>query len=116
MNAGTGTGPGVTSAADAAGSPSQEIPFKTSVMLWTVLTELPFDQRLEKMAEAGYRAVELSGEYANWTDDDFRRSQIGNQRPQALGHARTRPAYRHRSSMALQATPSTVQARFESDP
>ena len=82
MHADTGTAHGLTSAADAAVSPAQETPFKTSVMLWTVMTELPFDQRLEKMAEAGYRAVELSGEYANWTDDDFRRY---NQKRAALG-------------------------------
>ena len=42
-----------------------EVPFKISVMLWTVLTELPFEERLEKVAEAGYHAVELVGEYSN---------------------------------------------------
>jgi len=36
-------------------------PFKLSVMLWTVFTNLPFDQRLEKVAEAGYHNVELVG-------------------------------------------------------
>ena len=48
-------------------------PFKLSVMLWTVFTHLPFEQRLEKVAEAGYRNVELVGEYQEWTDADFRR-------------------------------------------
>jgi hydroxypyruvate isomerase len=51
----------------------EETPFKISIMLWTVLHELPFEERLEKVAEAGYRAVELVGEYAKWTEDDFRR-------------------------------------------
>jgi hydroxypyruvate isomerase len=49
------------------------VPFNLSVMLWTVFTHLPFEQRLEKVAEAGYRNVELVGEYREWTDADFRR-------------------------------------------
>jgi hydroxypyruvate isomerase len=49
------------------------VPFKLSVMLWTVFTDLPFEQRLEKVAEAGYRNVELVGEFDAWTDADFRR-------------------------------------------
>ncbi len=58
------------------------IPFKLSVMLWTVFTDLPFEERLEKIAEAGYKAVELVGEYKNWTSADFdrynaRRKQLG---------------------------------------
>jgi hydroxypyruvate isomerase len=51
-----------------------EAPFKLSVMLWTVFTNLPFEQRLEKIAEAGYRNVELVGEYDSWTDEDFKRA------------------------------------------
>ncbi len=50
------------------------VPFKLSVMLWTVFRKLPFEQRLEKVAEAGYRNVELVGEYKNWSEDDFRRA------------------------------------------
>jgi hydroxypyruvate isomerase len=50
-----------------------EAQFKTSIMLWTVWHELPFEQRLEKVAEAGYHAVELVGECAHWSEDDFRR-------------------------------------------
>jgi hydroxypyruvate isomerase len=42
-------------------------------MLWTVFHELPFEERLEKVAEAGYRAVELVNEYSQWTEDDYRR-------------------------------------------
>jgi hydroxypyruvate isomerase len=50
------------------------VPFNLSVMLWTVFTDLPFEQRLEKVAEAGYRNVELVGEYDNWLETDFRRA------------------------------------------
>jgi hydroxypyruvate isomerase len=49
-------------------------PFGLSVMLWTVFRDLPFEQRLEKVAEAGYRNVELVGEYEKWTDADFDRA------------------------------------------
>ncbi len=48
-------------------------PFKFSVMLWTVYEKLPFDQRIEKVAEAGYHAVELVNEYKNFTKEDFAR-------------------------------------------
>jgi hydroxypyruvate isomerase len=51
-----------------------EAPFQLSVMLWTVFTNLPFEQRLEKVVEAGYRNVELVGEYDKWTEEDFRRA------------------------------------------
>ena len=60
-------------AAAPAGQNVEETPFKTSIMLWTILHQLPFEERLEKVAEAGYHAVELVGEYAKWTDDDFLR-------------------------------------------
>lgn len=47
-------------------------PFKVSVMLWTVFRELPFAERLERVASAGYRYVELVSEYRGWTDAQFR--------------------------------------------
>jgi hydroxypyruvate isomerase len=50
-------------------------PFLLSVMLWTVFRDLPFEQRLEKVAEAGYRSVELVGEFEHWSADDFSRFQ-----------------------------------------
>lgn len=53
---------------------TKEIPFRLSVMLWTVFTNLPFEQRLEKIAEAGYHNVELVGEYDSWTEADFTRA------------------------------------------
>jgi hydroxypyruvate isomerase len=52
----------------------QDTSFKLSVMLWTVFTDLPFEQRLEKVAEAGYSYVELVGEYDGWSDEDFARA------------------------------------------
>ncbi len=58
------------------------VPFQFSVMLWTVFKDLPFEQRLEKVAEAGYRNIELVGEYNNWSGDEFKgalakRNQLG---------------------------------------
>jgi hydroxypyruvate isomerase len=51
------------------------VPFKLSVMLWTVFQKLPFEQRLEKVSEAGYKCVELVGaEYRKWSEDDFRKA------------------------------------------
>src|ERR1700682_4308728 len=46
-------------------------PFKLSVMLWTVYEKLPFDQRIEKVSEAGYHAVELVNEYKNFRQDEY---------------------------------------------
>ena len=48
--------------------------FDVSVMLWTVFRDLPFETRLAKVAEAGYRNVELVGEYETWSDSDFDRA------------------------------------------
>jgi hydroxypyruvate isomerase len=45
--------------------------FPLSVMLWTIYRDLPFGQRLEKVAEAGYSAVELVGEFKRWSEADF---------------------------------------------
>jgi len=59
------------------------VAFKISVMLWTVFQKLPFEERLEKVEEAGYHAVELVGsEYKDWSDEDFRRA---NRKRRELG-------------------------------
>jgi len=58
------------------------VPFKISVMLWTVFEKLPFEQRLEKVREAGYHAVELVGEYKDWSEEEFRRA---NRKRRELG-------------------------------
>jgi hydroxypyruvate isomerase len=47
------------------------VPFSLSIMLWTIYNDLPFEQRLEKVAEAGYHAVELVGEFKDWKKQDF---------------------------------------------
>jgi len=57
-------------------------PFPLSVMLWTVFRDLPFEQRLEKVAEAGYRAVELVGEFKKWSEADSRNA---NRKKRELG-------------------------------
>ncbi len=54
--------------------PLETAPFPLSVMLWTVFDKLPFEQRLAKIAEAGYSNVELVSEYANWNNADFERA------------------------------------------
>jgi len=58
------------------------IPFQLSVMLWTVFPNTPFEQRLERVAEAGYRYVELVEEYEKWSPADFRSA---NNKKKALG-------------------------------
>jgi hydroxypyruvate isomerase len=72
------SGPSNSAAADDA----QQPPYKISVMLWSVFQKLPFAERLEKVREAGYHAVELVGEYANWSEEDFRQA---NQKRRELG-------------------------------
>jgi hydroxypyruvate isomerase len=52
-------------------SETGDVPFSLSVMLWTVYRNLPFEQRLEKVSEAGYHAVELVGEFKDWKKHDF---------------------------------------------
>ncbi len=84
--AGTALGAAVLPSAEAFSnneSPTKgEIPFKLSVMLWTVYRDLPFEQRLEKVAEAGYHAVELVGEFDDWSQADFKKY---NARKRSLG-------------------------------
>src|SRR5258707_10965993 len=55
----------------AAAPAEKQVPFKLSVMLWTIYRDLPFEQRLEKVAEAGYHAVELVREFKDWKKQDF---------------------------------------------
>ena len=75
------TAAGASSAPVANGS-GAEAPFGLSVMLWTIFRDLPFEQRLEKVAQAGYTNVELVGEYEKWSEQDFdranaKRKQLG---------------------------------------
>ena len=63
-----------TSLAQSESKTQSEVPYGLSVMLWTILRDQPFEQRLEKVAQAGYRNVELVGEYAKWSEEDFQRA------------------------------------------
>jgi hydroxypyruvate isomerase len=68
-------------AAPASGESSPKAPpFPLSVMLWTVFTDLPFEERLAKVAEAGYSNVELVGEYSKWSAADFARANAARKR------------------------------------
>ena len=62
--------------APAAGTPA----FGLSVMLWTVFKDLPFEERLAKVAEAGYSKIELVGEYKNWSAAEFNRANAARKR------------------------------------
>ena len=55
-------------------------PFPLSVMLWTVYPHLPFAERLQKVAEAGYSNVELVGEYRDWTAAEFAQANAARKR------------------------------------
>jgi hydroxypyruvate isomerase len=59
-----------------------DLSYKLSVMLWTVFRDLPFEERLQKVSEAGYKYVELVGEYEKWSEADFDRI---NAKRKALG-------------------------------
>jgi hydroxypyruvate isomerase len=66
---------GVTAFMDApAAHAESKVPFRFSVMLWTIYRKLSFEQRVEKVAEAGYHAVELVDEYKDWSPQDFNRA------------------------------------------
>jgi hydroxypyruvate isomerase len=84
--AGTALGAAVLPSAEAfsknESSTKGEPPFRLSVMLWTIYRDLPFEQRLEKVAEAGYHAVELVGEFDDWSEADFKKY---NARRRSLG-------------------------------
>jgi hydroxypyruvate isomerase len=69
-------------AAVGAQSPSSaaSAPFGLSVMLWTVFTKLPFEERLAKVVEAGYTNIELVGEYAKWGQADFDRANAARKK------------------------------------
>ena len=61
-------------------TPTSALPFPLSVMLWTVFNGLPFEERLAKVAEAGYTNVELVGEYSKWTAADFANANAARKR------------------------------------
>jgi hydroxypyruvate isomerase len=84
-------------------------PYSLSVMLWTIYRDLPFDQRLAKVAEAGYHAVELVGEFKDWTKQQFadarkKKNELGIQFDATAGiwHSIVDPATRDVYLKALQ--------------
>jgi hydroxypyruvate isomerase len=66
--------PSLPATAQSATSSPKAPPYPLSVMLWTVFNDLPFEERLAKVAEAGYGNIQLVGEYAKWTEADFDRA------------------------------------------
>ncbi len=71
------------SAAQAGQAGSPKAPqFPLSVMLWTVFTDLPFEERLAKVAEAGYSKIQLVGEYnaQHWTQADYDHANAARKR------------------------------------
>lgn len=61
-------------------APAPALPFPLSIMLWTVFTGIPFEDRMAKVAEAGYTNVELVGEYAKWSDAEFAQANAARRR------------------------------------
>lgn len=96
-----------------------EEPYGLSVMLWTILRDLPFEQRLEKVKQAGYGNVELVGEYAKWDDADFERANAARKRigihfdcTAGLKHSLCNPAERDALVREFRAT-SSIMERLE---
>jgi hydroxypyruvate isomerase len=83
-----------TNATPQTASPATPSPFPLSVMLWTVFHDLPFEQRMEKVAESGYNAIELVDEFKRWSDADYRNA---NRRKRELGISFDATAGLHRS-------------------
>lgn len=91
-------------------------PLQLSVMLWTVYRNLPFETRLQKVAEAGYKNVELVGEYAKWREADFDRANAARKRlgiafdcTAGIKHSLCNPAEREDFLSELRATLPTME-------
>ncbi len=65
-----GTAPELASAAQTG---ETNAPYDISVMLWAVFRDTPFEQKLDKIAAAGYKNAELVGEYRKWSSSEFDR-------------------------------------------
>src|SRR2546421_13016184 len=55
------------------------VSFKLSVMLWTVFRNQPFEERLEKVVEAGYQGVELVANSRNGRRRTSEKPTAGNE-------------------------------------
>ncbi|MEO6910100.1 MAG: TIM barrel protein [Edaphobacter sp.] len=62
--------------------PVGEAGFQFSVMMWALNARGSFEENLERVAQAGYRHVELVGEFKKWSEADLQRILA---RMQALG-------------------------------
>jgi hydroxypyruvate isomerase len=62
-----------TQSANAPQGEAPGVPFRLSVMAWTVFRDLPFDQCMQRISEAGYKNIELVGEYHKWSEEEWRR-------------------------------------------
>ncbi|MBV8552177.1 MAG: TIM barrel protein [Acidobacteriaceae bacterium] len=74
--AGTALGAAALEAAyrgNAAAGESGGAPYDISVMMWAIFKDLSFEQKLDKIHEAGYKNAELVGEYRKWSDSEFQR-------------------------------------------
>jgi hydroxypyruvate isomerase len=82
--AGAALGSAISASARSMATPQAEpgLLFKLSVMLWTVYRDRPFEERLERVADAGYRSVELVDEYKKWSEPEFR---AANSKRRTLG-------------------------------
>jgi hydroxypyruvate isomerase len=61
----------LASQGDKGAAAASSVPFQFSIMLWTVFTGMPMEERLAKVVDAGYRNVELIGEFRTWTEDQY---------------------------------------------
>jgi len=80
--AGAALHPAMAAAGQQQAVESGAVPYKISVMLWTVLRKEPLPFRLERVAEAGYHAVEFVDEFKGWNKGDFaalrqKKSELG---------------------------------------
>jgi hydroxypyruvate isomerase len=70
--AGTAAGAAAWNSAGAV-SPAAVPPYDVSVMLWAIFRDAHMEQKLDKIAEAGYTNAELVGEYHKWSSDEWDR-------------------------------------------
>src|SRR5277367_4961326 len=54
-------------------SGAEETAPQFSVMMWALNKRGTFEENLERVAEAGYRHVELVGEFTRWSEADWSR-------------------------------------------
>jgi hydroxypyruvate isomerase len=52
---------------------TEEAGLQFSVMIWVLKKLGSFEENLERVAAAGYRHIELVGEFALWSEEDWRR-------------------------------------------